>query len=149
MLHTKKRNRLILITATIAVLAFTCFLVLKNIKDNIVFFYTPTEINNGVIDKAQTLRIGGLVKPGSITKQEQNNVIITTFVITDCTHDMKIIFDKTLPNLFREKQGIVALGKFDRNNNFIATELLTKHSEVYTPPNSAEVENLETYCYKK
>jgi cytochrome c-type biogenesis protein CcmE len=147
MLHKKKRNRLIIVTVILALVTCTCIFVLQNIRNNIVFFYTPTELRQELVDRSQILRIGGLVKPGSISKQYTNHEIITEFTITDCTNEVTIIFNKTLPNLFREKQGIVALGHF-KNNVFIASELLTKHSEVYTPPNSDIITSREAYCEK-
>jgi cytochrome c-type biogenesis protein CcmE len=113
-----------------------------------VFFYTPIEISTSNVNKNQILRIGGLVKPGSVITKEKKYTVITSFIITDCSHDIKVIFDQALPNLFREKQGVVALGKFNKDNLFIASELLTKHSEVYTPPTSTKDNNQETYCKK-
>ncbi|MBP9792218.1 MAG: cytochrome c maturation protein CcmE [Rickettsiales bacterium] len=145
MLYKKKRNRLIIVTAILVLVTCACIFVLQNIRNNIVFFYTPTEIHQGLIDRNKTLRIGGLVKPGSISKQYKDHEVITQFTITDCTNEVQIIFNKTLPNLFREKQGIVALGHFN-NNIFIASELLIKHSEVYTPPNSDTITSREAYC---
>lgn len=145
MLHKKKRNRFILVTGILILVACACIFVLKNIRNNIIFFYTPTEVKNKLVNHNKTLRIGGLVKPGSVSKHSKNNEIITQFTITDCSNEITIIFNKTLPNLFREKQGIVALGNFNKNI-FVASELLTKHSEVYTPPKSDTETSRETYC---
>lgn len=150
MLRKKKTRRLALFLSFIIILSITCFFVLKNIRNNIVFFYTPTEIHAAELPKnLKTLRVGGLVKPGSITKKEVLKKMITEFVITDCTYDIKISTNKPLPNLFREKQGIVALGKFNKDNIFVATELLTKHSEVYEPPNASTKNKTDSFCYQK
>ncbi len=121
-----KYRRFRIILLFISMIASGVFLILKNFNDNIVFFYSPSEL----IDKQPSkkiIRIGGMVKPGSIIK-----TLHTEFIITDMEKEIKIKFNGPLPNLFRENQGIVAKGKLE-GDVFWAQELLAKHDENYMP----------------
>jgi len=127
----KKRQRIKFITiCTLISLAALTFIVF-NFKDNIVFFYSPSELSSVKIKDQQIVRVGGLVKEGSI-KSNGNNL---EFVITDLKADLTIKYSGIKPDLFREKQGTVAKGVWNQGANiFIASELLTKHDEKYMPP---------------
>ncbi len=134
-MHPQKRNRLIGITSILLSSTFGVYLILSNLNDNIVFFYPPSEISKTTsINKK--VRVGGLVKKGSI-KFLGNKVI---FIITDHLNDLKIEYEGMLPALFRENQGIVAEGYLISENFFKASMLLAKHDENYRPP---ELEFLE------
>jgi cytochrome c-type biogenesis protein CcmE len=113
--------------------------VLLNFRDNIVFFYSPSEISNPQILKTihhRQIRVGGLVEKNSIKKSD---ALAVEFVITDLKKTLKIHYIGLLPDLFREKQGVVAQGKFDEEKNeFLASELLIKHDENYMPPEVAK-----------
>jgi cytochrome c-type biogenesis protein CcmE len=113
--------------------------VLLNFRDNIVFFYSPSEIANPQILKKihhRQIRVGGLVEKNSVKKSDALSV---EFVITDLKKTLKIHYVGLLPDLFREKQGVVAQGKFDEEKNeFFASELLIKHDENYMPPEVAK-----------
>ena len=149
MFNKKKTKRFILFSSIILVLTISCALVLKNINQNIIFFYKPNDINTyNLTSLTKPFRIGGLVQPGSVVKKEVDNNIVTYFALTDCSQNITVSFNKTLPNLFREKQGIVALGVFNKSGTFIASELLTKHSEVYTPPNNTKTLDSDSFCLK-
>mgnify|MGYP005657354469 CR=1 FL=1 len=108
-------QRLILILLTLIMLSAALLLILFNTKQNIVFFYTPTELldNNIALDKK--LRIGGYVKKSSFIEKSLNNY---EFEITDNANDLVILYKGMLPDLFREEQGIVVEGLIDKNNIF-------------------------------
>ena len=123
-------QRLVLILLTLILLGAAILLILFNTKQNIVFFYTPSELleKNIVIDKK--LRIGGYVKKSSFVEKSLNNY---EFKITDNANDLLIFYEGMLPDLFREEQGIVIEGFIDTNNNIIASKVYAKHDENYMP----------------
>ena len=127
-----KSQRLIILFFFISLLSLSTFLVLKSLEDNIVYFYSPTDINEKIlsnkIDLSKRIRIGGLVKENSILKQGKK----ISFKIHDGIDEILVIYDGILPDLFREEQGIVALGEIE-NKNFSAIEILAKHDENYMP----------------
>ena len=132
----RKHKRLSFVALGIIILAIAASLILFAFKDNIVFFLSPTEITNKLlkneINPDQRLRIGGLVKKGSVTKGALNR-----FKVTDLNKSIVVEFKGLLPDLFREGQGIVAEGKYS-NGVFTASEVLAKHDETYMPPEVAE-----------
>ena len=127
-----KSQRLIILFFFLTLLGLSTFLVLKSLEDNIVYFYSPTDINEKIlsneIDLSKRIRIGGLVKENSILKEGKK----TSFKIHDGIDEILVIYNGILPDLFREEQGIVALGKIE-NKNFSAIEILAKHDENYMP----------------
>ena len=127
-----KHQRLVWILAGLFCLALSLFIILRNLNDQLVFFYTPTEAIARNIGSATTIRLGGLVKTGSI--KTSTDTLTVTFLLTDTTHDIPISYTGILPNLFKEGQGTVAEGAFDATGTFIAKTLLTKHDEKYMPP---------------
>ena len=127
-----KSQRLIILFFFLTLLGLSTFLVLKSLEDNIVYFYSPTDINKKIlsneIDLSKKIRIGGLVKENSILKEGKK----ISFKIHDGIDEILVIYNGILPDLFREEQGIVALGKIE-NENFSAIEILAKHDENYMP----------------
>jgi len=127
-----KSQRLIILFFFLTLLGLSTFLVLKSLEDNIVYFYSPTDINEKIlsneIDLSKRIRIGGLVKENSILKEGKK----ISFKIHDGIDEILVIYNGILPDLFREEQGIVALGKIE-NRNFSAIEILAKHDENYMP----------------
>ena len=105
------------------------YIILSNLNDNIVFFYPPSEISK--IKKNSKVRVGGIVKKGSITREIDNKI---RFIITDYSEELEIIYQGILPALFREGQGIVAEGTLHPARSFLAIKLLAKHDENYMPP---------------
>ena len=105
------------------------YTILSSLNDNIVFFYPPSEISK--IKKNSKVRVGGIVKNGSITREEDNKI---RFIITDYSEELEIIYQGILPALFREGQGIVAEGTLQPARSFLAKKLLAKHDENYMPP---------------
>ena len=132
--HKKQQRIKFIIISTLISLAALTFIIF-NFKDNIVFFYSPSELTNVKIKEQQIIRVGGLVKDGSIVMGGNN----LQFVITDFKSDLTIKYSGIKPDLFRAKQGTIAKGIWDQTNNvFIASELLTKHDEKYMPPEVAK-----------
>ena len=127
-----KSQRLIILFFFLTLLGLSTFLVLKSLEDNIVYFYSPTDINEKIlsneIDLSKRIRVGGLVKENSILKEGKK----ISFKIHDGIDEILVIYNGILPDLFREEQGIVALGKIE-NKNFSAIEILAKHDENYMP----------------
>ncbi len=127
-----KSQRLIILFFFLTLLGLSTFLVLKSLEDNIVYFYSPTDINKKIlsneIDLSKRIRIGGLVKENSILKKGKK----ISFKIHDGIDEILVIYNGILPDLFREEQGIVALGKIE-NKKFSAIEILAKHDENYMP----------------
>ena len=127
-----KSQRLIILFFFLTLLGLSTFLVLKSLEDNIVYFYSPTNINKKIlsneIDLSKRIRIGGLVKENSILKEGKK----ISFKIHDGIDEILVIYNGILPDLFREEQGVVALGKIE-NKNFSAIEILAKHDENYMP----------------
>ena len=123
-------QRLIIILLTLVMLGMALLLIMFNTKQNIVFFYTPSELleNNIALDKK--VRIGGYVKKSSFIEKSLNNY---EFRITDNTNDLVIFYKGMLPDLFREEQGIVIEGFIDKNNNIVASKVYAKHDENYMP----------------
>ena len=112
---TRKGKRLTLIIGALAVLGVAAGLVLFALRDNIVFFYTPSELAQKQVASGARLRIGGLVKEGSVVKNGRD----VAFTITDQTKDLAIAYTGVLPDLFREGQGVVTEGKMQPDGSFI------------------------------
>ena len=123
-------QRLILILITLVMLGAALLLILFNIKQNIVFFYTPTELIEKKISLGVKIRIGGYVKESSFKKKSLNKY---EFKITDNTNDLLVFYEGILPDLFREGQGAVIEGIINNQNNFSASKVYAKHDENYMP----------------
>ena len=107
------------------------FVVLKSLEENVVYFFSPTEIyNKENISFNKKIRVGGLVKEGSIT----NNQTSVNFIVTDLNNEIIVSYSGSLPNLFSEGKGVVAEGKLKDKKYFIADKILAKHDENYMPP---------------
>lgn len=127
-----KKQRILFIAIVFAVSILALIFITINFRDNIVFFYSPSELLNNEIKQKisnQNFRVGGLVKKGSITKI---NSIESKFTITDNNNEIAVYYYGILPNLFRENQGVVAKGRLVEDI-FITKELLVKHDENYVP----------------
>ena len=123
-------QRLILILLTLAILGAAILLIMFNTKQNIVFFYTPSELLEHNIDPNKKLRIGGYVKKLSFVEKSLNKY---EFKITDNANDLLIFYEGMLPDLFREEQGIVIEGIINKNKNIVASKVYAKHDENYMP----------------
>ena len=127
---TRKQRRLILIGSSLGVLGIAAALVLSALKDSVVFFNSPTDIAEKHITAGTRMRVGGLVKPGSV--QRSDNLQIR-FDVTDGKSDLPVRFQGIVPDLFREGQGVVAEGKLAAGGTLDADTVLAKHDERYMP----------------
>ena len=132
----KRKKRLTLIIFMVLGLGAAVGLLMYSLSQNINLFVTPTQIANGEAQVGRTIRAGGLVVEGSIVRDEDG--LGVTFKVTDGAAEVEIFYEGILPDLFREGQGIVALGKLDDNGVFQASEVLAKHDENYMPPEVKE-----------
>jgi cytochrome c-type biogenesis protein CcmE len=130
---TLKQKRLALILGGLVILAAATALVLTALKDNLAFFFTPSQIKANEAPINRTFRIGGMVETGSV-KREGINV---SFKVTDTAQVVNVTYTGILPDLFREGKGVVAQGKLDADGVFRAKEVLAKHDENYMPPEAA------------
>ena len=127
---TRKQRRLSLIGVALAVVALAVALVLNALKDSIVFFNSPTDVAEKRVVPGIRLRIGGLVKPGSV--QRGDNLLVR-FSVTDGKTDIPVHYQGIVPDLFREGQGVVAEGKLEPGGMLAADTVLAKHDERYMP----------------
>ena len=126
----KVKLRFFFILLILLTLILSVFLILKSLEENVVYFQSPTEIKTfSEIDKKK-IRIGGMVKVGSISMEIKE----IKFIITDFQNEINVIYSGVLPNLFAEGKGVVAEGYMKDRNFFIATKILAKHDENYMPP---------------
>ena len=132
---TRKQRRLSLIGTAAAVLAVALALVLNALRDSIVFFNSPTDLVEKHVKAGQRMRIGGLVKEGTLARGDN---LAVRFEITDGTTTVPVNYRGLLPDLFREGQGVVAEGALDGTGSFRADSVLAKHDENYMPKEVAD-----------
>ena len=132
---TRKQRRLALIGAAAVVLAIATALVLFALRDSIVFFNSPSDIIAKQIKSGTRLRLGGLVAPGSMVRDNQLDM---HFEVTDGNRSIKVAYHGILPDLFREGQGVVAEGVLEPGGAFRADTVLAKHDETYMPKEVAD-----------
>ena len=127
---TRKQRRLILIGASIGVLGVAAALILSALRDSIVFFNSPTDVVEKHLAPGTRMRIGGLVKSGSV---ERGANLQIRFAVTDGKTDVPVRYQGIVPDLFREGQGVVAEGKLESDGSLVADSVLAKHDERYMP----------------
>ena len=126
-----RHKRFSLIIGALAVIGTAAALVLNAFEENLVFFFTPTQVVSGEAPRNRAFRIGGMVKDGSV----QRDGVSVRFIVTDMANDVPVTYTGILPDLFREGKGVVAQGKLDDSGKaFKASEVLAKHDENYMPP---------------
>ncbi|MEC8654176.1 MAG: cytochrome c maturation protein CcmE [Pseudomonadota bacterium] len=130
---TAKSKRFFVTAGIASLLGIAAMLVLGALRDNIVFFYTPSEIIQSDRSSLQQLRLGGLVKDGTVKIEGMQSV----FIVTDGNVDITVRYNNALPSLFREGQGVVAEGQIE-NGIFMAQNVLAKHDENYMPAEVAD-----------
>ena len=130
---TSKSKRFFVTAGIASLLGIAAMLVLGALRDNIVFFYTPSEIIQSDRSSLQQLRLGGLVKDGTVKIEGMQSV----FIVTDGNVDITVRYNNALPSLFREGQGVVAEGQIE-NGIFMAQNVLAKHDENYMPAEVAD-----------
>ena len=132
---TRKRRRLIAVLTGLAMLGGATALMLAAFNDNLVFFYSPSDLAAKAVGPERRIRIGGLVEDQSLVREDGRRV---AFRVTDGKAELKVVFDGLLPDLFREGQGVVAEGKLRDDGTFVASSVLAKHDEKYMPPEVAD-----------
>ena len=131
MFSKKVKSRIFFLTLAIVGSAVIIFVILKSLEENVVYFFSPTEIyNKADISFDKKIRIGGLVKINSITKEN----LSINFIITDLKKEIIVSYKGLVPNLFSEGKGVVAEGKLKDKKYFVADKILAKHDENYMPP---------------
>ena len=130
MLSRKVKSRIFFLILLFAAAAMIIFIVLRSLEENVVYFLSPTEIYNKTnITFDKTIRIGGLVKTNSISKNDTSII----FIITDLKKEIIVSYEGIVPNLFSEGKGVVAEGKLKDKKYFVASKILAKHDENYMP----------------
>lgn len=135
-----RKQRMIFVGVIVAGMAAAALLALLAMGENMMYFYSPTQIHNDEAPRDAVIRAGGLVVEGSVQRNPDN--LQVRFDITDTQEQLSIAYRGSLPDLFREGQGIVAIGRLDDNGVLQADNVLAKHDEEYMPPEVAEA--LET-----
>lgn len=128
---TPRQRRMILVGLILAGVAGAVFLALTAFQKNLLYFYTPSQVAAGEAPRDYTFRVGGLVVQGSVKRAEGVEV---RFEVTDGAATVPVVFSGILPDLFREGQGIISIGKINPQGVFEASEVLAKHDENYMPP---------------
>ena len=136
MLSKKVKSRFFFLILSLISVAIVIFVVLRSLEENVVYFFSPTEIYNKTnISFDKKIRVGGLVKFNSVSKNETS----INFIITDLKKEIVVSYNGLVPNLFSEGKGVVAEGKLKDKKYFIADKILAKHDENYMPPEVSEV----------
>jgi cytochrome c-type biogenesis protein CcmE len=132
----RKHKRLFFVLGGMAALGIAAGLVVSAFDEDLVFFFSPTELQAKEVRPDQRIRIGGLVEEGSLAKQADG--VTVSFRVTDLTTVLPVTYKGILPDLFREGQGVVAEGRLGPDGVFVASEVLAKHDENYMPREVAE-----------
>ena len=130
---TKRQNRMVLVALIITLGSLGAYTLIKALDENMLYFYSPTDVVNGKAPNGKSFRLGGLVVNGSIKREG----IKVTFDVTDNKNTFTVKTEEILPDLFREGQGIIASGSL-KDGTFMASEVLAKHDENYMPPEVAD-----------
>ena len=133
---TRKRRRLAFVAAGMVALAGAAALVLTAFEDNLVFFYSPSDLAEKAPPEGRRFRVGGLVEEGSVKRLADG--LTVQFVVTDLVASLPVSYRGALPDLFREGQGVIAEGMLAADGHFEADGVLAKHDETYMPPEVAE-----------
>ena len=129
-----RHKRLAMILGGLAVIGVAVALVMSAFQQNLVFFFSPSQVAANEAPKGRAFRVGGLVEQGSVKRDG----VMVSFRVTDTAHVVKVSYSGILPDLFKEGKGVVAQGKLGADGTFMATEVLAKHDENYMPPEAAD-----------
>jgi cytochrome c-type biogenesis protein CcmE len=133
---TPRRKRLFLVGSILGGVALAVGIALLAFRDNLSYFYNPSQVVAGEAPPGRAFRIGGMVTKGSLVRQPGS--LDVSFVLTDFNQNVTVHYDKVLPDLFREGQGIIAHGRLNQDGVFMADDVLAKHDEKYMPPEVAQ-----------
>ena len=131
----QRRKRLYLVLGIVVGVGAAAALALSAFRQNVTFYFIPTQVDAGAVHGDQSFRLGGMVSKGSV--QRAAGSLQVRFVLTDFKHDVPVTYTGVLPDLFREGQGVIAHGHLGANGVFDADEVLAKHDEKYMPPKIA------------
>lgn len=137
---TPRRKRLLLVFAILIGVGTSAALAFMASRDNVMFYFDPSQVAAGDAPHGKRFRVGGLVVQGSVVKADSAThpgEIDVRFVLTDFKHEVPVRYSGVLPDLFREGQGVIAHGELDAKGKFVADEVLAKHDEKYMPPEVA------------
>jgi cytochrome c-type biogenesis protein CcmE len=135
-MNPKRRKLLLIVISLVLGVGTATGLALKAFQENLLYFYSPTQIMNNEAPSNRNFRIGGLVVAGTVKRNTDDLNVL--FTLTDTMNNVTVTYDGILPDLFREGQGIVANGAINNEGIFVANEVLAKHDENYMPPEVAE-----------
>ena len=130
----KVKLRIVFLALILASVILTVFLVLQSLKENVVYFQSPSEIKSLIELNKKKIRVGGMVKEQSVSINSDK----VNFIITDFKNEINVVYSGAVPNLFAEGKGVVAEGFLKDKNYFTATKILAKHDENYMPPEVKE-----------
>ncbi len=133
---TPRRQRMVLIGLVIAGVAVSAGLALKAFQENLLFFFSPTQVVAGEAPESRAFRLGGMVVEDSIEREPGS--LTLNFVVTDFLHSLPVSYTGVLPDLFGEGQGVVVRGRLASDGGFLAEEVLAKHDENYMSPEVAD-----------
>ena len=131
-----RHKRIALVVLGLCGLATAVLLALSAFNENLVFFFSPTQVAANEAPKGRSFRVGGLVEPGSV-KREAGSLTIR-FAVTDLSRTVPVVYTGLLPDLFKEGKGVVAQGRLGADGVFVAEQVLAKHDENYMPPEAAQ-----------
>ena len=131
-----RQKRIAMVAGGLAALAVAAALVLSAFQQNLVFFFTPSQVAANEAPQGKTFRIGGMVETGSVKRQPDG--LTVRFMVTDTAKSIPVTYRGALPDLFREGKGVVAQGRVGADGMFVANEVLAKHDENYMPPEAAD-----------
>ncbi len=131
-----RQKRLAMIAVGVAALGIAATLVLNAFEENLVFFFTPSQVAANEAPRARAFRVGGMVEVGSVKRQVDG--VTVHFAVTDTAKTIQVVYKGLLPDLFREGKGVVTQGRLSVDGVFVASEVLAKHDENYMPPEAAE-----------
>ena len=140
-----RTKRGLIIVGGLATLAVVSTLVLNAFQDNLVFFFSPSQVATKEAPADRSFRLGGLVEEGSVKRSSDS--LAVQFVVTDGAKAIPVIYNGLLPDMFREGKGVVTQGRLDSSGTFHAEQVLAKHDENYTPKEVADI--LKTTAYKE
>jgi len=132
---TPRRRRLALVVGIVAGVSIAGALALSAFRENVTFFFDPTQVAAGQVPAGERFRLGGMVTQGSLHRAPGS--LEVQFVVSDFSHDVPVSYTGVLPDLFREGAGVVAHGRLRKDGTFVADEVLAKHDEKYMPPEVA------------
>jgi cytochrome c-type biogenesis protein CcmE len=130
-----RHKKLLAIGLSLGGIGVATALVLNAFQNNLVFFFSPTQVMKGEAPVDRTFRIGGMVEEGSVRREADG--LTVRFVVTDTAQTIPVVYKGVLPDLFKEGKGVVAEGKLGKDGLFTATQVLAKHDENYMPPEAA------------